>query len=241
MADKSKSPILETEKRKITGGKVKALRQEGLLPANIYGKSIKSLSVQADLTVVEKIFNEVGETGLVNLKVKGEKKDRPVLFHNPQFHPVTDSLLHIDFYQVDLTQKVSADVSIETDGQSPAVDQGKGILVQFLNEIEVEALPADLPEKFIIDLSKLESVDDTITIGDLKASAKVKINAEKDQVVAKITAQQEEVVEAPVETGEEATETEATTETPAEGEGSEEKPAEEKPPENKPEESKKGK
>lgn len=236
MTNRSKSTTLEVEKRKLIGGKVKTLRREGLLPANIYGKGIKSLSVQAETRAVEKIFDEVGETGLVNLKVKGEKQDRPVLFHNPQFHPVNDSLLHIDFYQVDLTQKVSAEVSIETTGQSPAVDQGKGILVQFLNEIEVEALPADLPERFIIDLSKLEKVDDTITIADLKVDAKVKINAEKDQVVAKITAQQEEVEEAPPETEE----VEAGTETAVEGDKTEEKPAEEKPPENKPEENKKG-
>ncbi len=232
MADKTKNPILEAEKRKLTGQKVKVLRREGLLPANIYGKKIKSLSVQAETKAVEKIFREAGETGLVDIKVKGEKEARPVLFHNPQFHPVSDSLLHIDFYQVDLTQKVTTDVPIEITGQSPAVDQGEGILMQILNEVEVEALPADLPEKFIIDISKLGSVGDTVTINNLKTDDKVKINAEKGQVVAKITAQQEEIEEAVVET-EETVEGEG--EIPA-GEETEEKPAEEKPSEGKPKE-----
>jgi len=229
MATKAKKPILEVEKRKFTGRKVKTLRQKGLLPANVYGKKIKSLSIQADAKSVEKIFNEVGETGLVDLLVKGEKQARPVLLHNPQFHPVNDSLLHLDFYQVDLTQKVTADVSIELTGESPAVEKGEGILVQLLSEIEVEALPADLPEKFVVDVSKLEKIDDAITVEGLKSDEKVKINAEKDQVIAKITAQEEEIIEEPPAEAEQpagegaegsAVESDASTE---------EKPAEEKP------------
>lgn len=229
MATKIKRPILEVEKRKLTGRKVKALRREGLLPANVYGKKIKSISVQAEAKEVEKVFDEVGETGLVDLKIKGEKEARPVLLHNPQFHPVDDDLLHLDFYQVDLTQKVTADVSIELSGEAPAVEKGEGILVQLLSEVEVEALPTDLPEKFVVDVSKLEKLDDAITIADLKVDEKVKVEAEKDQIIAKITEQEEEIVEeAPVAEGEEAAEGEAAAEESKEGEKSQEEKTDEK-------------
>jgi large subunit ribosomal protein L25 len=232
MATKAKKPILEAEERKLTGRKVKSLRQKGLLPANVYGKKIKSVSIQAEIKSVEKIFAEVGETGLVDLKVKGEKETRPVLLHNPQFHPVSDSLIHLDFYQVDLTQKVTADVSIELTGESPAVEKGEGILVQLISEVEVEALPTDLPEKFILNISKLEKIDDAVTVENLKSDEKVKINAEKDQIIAKITEQEEEIIEEkPAETEEsvsEGAESQAPTDqadAPGE-EKTEEKPAE---------------
>ncbi len=188
---KSDQPVLEVEARKSLGRKVKALRAKGILPANVYGKKVKSLAVQGSSKEIEKIFSQVGETGLVNLEVKGEKKARPVLFNNLQVDPVSDQLLHLDFYQVDLTQKVSADIPIEITGQSPAVERSEGVLVQILNEIEVEALPADLPEKLIVDVSSLDKVDDSISVKQaLKTSGwdltKIENKVSADQLISKV-------------------------------------------------------
>lgn len=226
MARKDK-PKLTAEKRKILGRKVKTLRKEGLLPANIYGKKVKSLAVQADFKSFLATFKESGETGVVNLKVKGETKTRPVLIHNVQFDPLTDQPLHADFYQVDLKTKVTTEVPIELVGESPAAKEKVGILIQPLTEVEVEALPTDLPDKLELDISGLKEVDDAVTVADLKAPKGVKILVSEKEILAKIEplAKEEEVALPPEE------------EVPAE-----EVPEEEKPPEEevkKPEEEKK--
>lgn len=192
----TKKPKLKVEKRKMAGRKVKKLRQEGILPANIYGKKIKSQAVQLDLKSFLPIFKEVGETGVVNLQLKGETKVRPVLIHNVQFDPVADQPLHADFYQVSLKEKVTAEIPIELVGESPAVRDKLGILIQPLSEVEVEALPTDLPDKFELDIGQLKAVDDAVTVGDLKVSRGVKILTGAKEILAKIEppAKEEEVV-----------------------------------------------
>jgi len=207
-----KRPVLKVEKRKLLGRKVKQLRKEGILPASIYGKGVKSVSVQADLKAVVEVWRQAGETGLVELQVKGEKKPRLVLLKNPQYDPVTDQLIHIDFHQVKLTEKVSVAIPIEVVGEAPAVDKG-GILVTVLDEIEVEALPTDLPEKVVVDVSGLKEIDQAITAAELPIDReKVEVKVADDQVVVK--------VEPPTEEEEE--------EKPSEEQAEEEKPTEEK-------------
>lgn len=192
----SKRPVLKVEKRELTGRKVKNLRKEGFLPASVYGREIDSLSLKADLHEAKDIFKQVGETSLIDLNVKGEKKNRPVLLKNPQYDPITDNLLHLDFHQVDLSQKVTAEVPVELAGKSPAAESGEGVLVQLVSELEVEALPTELPEKFVVDVSGLKEVDDTVTIDDLeKYSEDVEIKAEEEQILAKVEPLLEEIEE----------------------------------------------
>ena len=225
-AKKTKEKVkLTAEKRKVVGRKVKKLRQDGLLPANIYGKKVKSLSVQVDLKTFLPVYKEVGETGIVNITVKGEEKDRPVLIHNVQLDPIKDQPLHADFYQVDLKQKITAEVPIDLTGESPAVAQKIGILIQTLNEVEVEALPTELPEKLEINVGRLEKVDDAVAVRDLKAPEGVKILTDAGQIIAKIEPPAKEEVITPPPT--EAVPTEGT---PVEGAAEEVgKPGEEKP------------
>ena len=193
---KSTRPTLKVEKRELTGRKVKNLRQEGFLPANVYGKEIKSLSLKSDIHDVKDILSQVGETSLIDLNVKGEKKNRPVLMKNPQYDPISDKLIHLDFHQVDLTQKVTAEVPVELAGKSPVAESGEGVLVQLVNQLEVEALPTELPEKFVVDVSELAEVDDAVTVADLeKYSKEVEIKTEKDQILAKVEPLLEEIEE----------------------------------------------
>jgi large subunit ribosomal protein L25 len=188
---------LKADKRKDLGRKVKNLRKEGILPGNVYGKKVKSESLQVNLKDFEKIYKEVGETGLVTLEIGTEKK--PVLIHNLQMQPVTDEPIHVDFLQVDLKEKVTAQVPVELSGESPAEKQGLGTVVLMLNEIEVEALPADLPEKFEIDRGTLTDVDQVLKVSDLKVDkSKVTVNTDAEELVVKVEPpQKEEVVEAP--------------------------------------------
>lgn len=188
---------VEVEKRKVVGRKVKKLRREGILPANIYGKNIKSLSVQLSLKDFLPVYQKVGETGIVELKVSGEQKLRPVLIHNVQLDPVTDQPLHADFYQVSLVEKITSDIPVEIVGESPAVEQNIGVLIQPLSEVEVEALPTDLPDKFSVDISSLKEIDDAVTVGDLKPPAGVKILTGKKEILAKIEPPTKEEVAPP--------------------------------------------
>lgn len=201
MSEKKEKTKLAVEKRKITGKKVKLLRREGLLPANIYGKKTKSLAVQLPAKLFLSVFKEVGETGLLELKVSGEDSARPVLVHNVHFHPVSSDPLHVDFYQVDLKEKVTTKIPVEIVGESPAIKEKIGILIQPLSEVEVEALPADLPEKIEVDISGLKAVDETITVDQVKVAEGIKILTEGKEVLAKIEppVTQEEVAPPPSE------------------------------------------
>jgi large subunit ribosomal protein L25 len=194
MAKKDKFK-LTAEARRTLGRKVKKLRREGFLPANLYGKKIKSTAVKVDLKSFLNTFKESGETGLVNLTIKGEKKTRPVLIHHVQFQPVTEQPLHADFYQVDLKEKVTTEVPVELIGEAPAVKEKLGILIQPLTDIEVEALPTDLPDKLELDISNLKQIDEAVTVADLKMPTGVQILTSKEEVLAKIEplAKEEEV------------------------------------------------
>jgi len=222
---------LKVEKRKVLGRKVKRLRREGILPANIYGKNVKSLAVQVSLKDFLPVYKKVGETGIVELKLTGEDKVRPTLIHNVQFDPVSSQPLHVDFHQVSLTEKITATIPIQLVGESPAIEQKIGVLIQPLSEVEVEALPTDLPDQFTVDISGLKEVDQAITVGDLKPPAGVKILASEKEILVKINPPAKEEVAPPV-----------AEEAPAAGGPIEEKPAEktkkpaeeEKPEETKP-------
>ena len=194
---------LEAKVRKITGRKVKTLRKEGLIPANIYGKKVKSQAIQVMALDFKKAYEEAGETGLISLKVQGEKgkaEDRAVLVSNVQIDPLSDAAVHVDFRQVDLKEKVTASVPVELVGESPAEKGSLGTVVQYIDEIEVEALPTDLPEKFEVDASGLVEVDQAVFVSDLKYDkAKVEIKNDSGEIIVKVEPpQKEEVVAAPV-------------------------------------------
>jgi len=228
---------LEAQIRKVTGRKVKALRKEGLVPANIYGKKIKSQAVQLKALDFKKAYQEAGETGLISLKIQGQKgkgEDRAVLVSNVQLDPLSDSPIHVDFRQVDLKEKVTASVPVMLVGESPAEKGGIGTVVQYIDQIEVEALPGDLPEKFEIDASELSGVDQAVFVKDIKHDkAKVEVKNDPEGIVVKVEPPQKEEVVAPPVTEEVPAEGEATAEAgeeaPAEGEAqAPEEPKEEK-------------
>lgn len=175
---------LSAQKRTVTGRKVKKLRHDGLIPANLFGKKVKSQAVQ----VLEKefitVFSKSGETGLVELLI--DKVSHPVLIHNVSYHPVTSVPLHVDFLQVDLKEKVATRVPLAFVGESPAVHDKLGVLLHIISEVEIEALPADLPEKLEVDISHLKAVGDTLKVSDLKVSDKVKIFTDANLELVKV-------------------------------------------------------
>ncbi len=194
-----KKHTLKVEKRKILGRKVKKLRKQGILPANIYGKKIKSLAIQVKKSEFQALYKKVGETGLIELLLGSLKK--PALIHNVQTDPINEEPLHLDFLQVNLREKVSTAVPIEIVGEPPAEKSGKGIMVVQLNEVEVEALAKNLPEKFIVDVTKLSEVDQAVLVKDLTYDKKkIKIKDDESRIIVKIEApRKEEEKVAPLE------------------------------------------
>lgn len=248
---------LAAQKRTIIGRKVKQLRRDGFIPAHVFGHKIKTIHLQVKGTDFAKVFEKAGETGIIELiidgltseaKAKGVEK-KPVLIRGVQKHVVSGEPLHIDFYQVNLSEKVTVNVPVEIVGQSPAVDKKIGLLLTPLSEIEVEALPTDLPESIEVDISHLENIDDEIKVKDVKVDrTKIQILTDEEQVIAQIgelVTKEMEEVEAEIEAeqaetaetveGEEGATAEKV-EGEGEGEGEEKETEAEKEPEEKKEE-----
>jgi len=191
---------LKAEKRTICGRKVKNLRKEGLIPANVYGKKTASVSISLKKEEFQKVFSDVGETGIVKLNIEGEKEKRLILIQNLQRDPLSGETLHVDLRQILLTEKISAKVPVVLSGEAPAVQQKLGILIQTISEIEVEALPLDLPENFVVEVNKLANVGDQVLLKNLAFDrTKVKPSLEEETVLARIEPlAAEEKVEVPV-------------------------------------------
>lgn len=181
---------LKSEKREIFGRKVSTLRKKGLIPANIFGNKVKSHSITVDSKEFAEVFKKAGETQIIDLEGKS------VLVSNLQKDPISDDVIHIDFRQVDLKEKIEAKVPVELIGESPAEKQNLGTVVQQIHEIEVEALPTEIPEKITIDASVLVEVDQAIYVKDLKVDKNVEVKTDGESIVVKVEPPtKEEVVE----------------------------------------------
>lgn len=177
---------LKVQKREVLGKKVKNLRKQGLIPTTIYGKKIKSESLQVNTKDFLKVYKKAKETGLVDLLID-EKEPRPVLIHNIQKDPISGIILHADFYQVDLKEKVKAMVPIVAQGEAKAVTDNKGVILHVLSEIEVEALPTELPEKIEVDVTILSDVDQSIFVKDLPVDkSKIAVLTSPEEIVFKV-------------------------------------------------------
>jgi large subunit ribosomal protein L25 len=216
-----KHPHLKAEERKVLGKKVKKLRREGYLPGNVYGKGLNSHAIQVKLEDFESVYKEAGETGLVDLTY--DEKTKPVLIKNLQLNYATRTLLHVDFYQVNLKEKVKSTVPVVLIGEAKAVTDKVGLVLQTVSEIEVEALPDKLPENIEIPVEHLAEIGDQVTVADIKAPEDVTILTDPSQTVVKIAEPTVEEVE-PVA---EAAEGEAEEEGAAKTEGGEETKSEE--------------
>ena len=181
------SPTLNAQIRDIFGKKVKSLREEGSVPAVLYGPGVENMALAVDLKEAENIYKEAGENTIVKLKIKGDKTpERNVLIYAASRDTLGGQLIHIDFLQVRMDQAIKAAVPLEFIGESAAVKSEGGILVKNIHEVEVEALPADLPREITVDISSLNTFKDAILIKNLPVPAKVKILAEPELVVAQV-------------------------------------------------------
>lgn len=206
---------LKAEPRGVFGKKVKALRRQGLVPANVYGHGQESRALQLSEKLVSQSIARASHSTLFTLDLDGEG-DRTVLVKEVQRHPTSRRVLHVDFYEVQMTEKLRANVSLHFIGEAPAIRQFDGTMLHNLSAVDVESLPGDLPSHIEVDVSSLETLDDAIHVSDLRVPAGVVILAAPEELVAKVLPPTlPEVEEAPEE---EAAEGEQPAEAAAEGE-----------------------
>ncbi len=187
--------VLKATKRDVTGKQVKAMRREGRLPAVIYGRRTEPVNISLDARTAAVALSKVGSSSLMTIDVDGT--EFPVLVRERQRNYIKDTLLHVDFLAVSLTEKLRAEVRIELTGLSLAVKDSDAVLVTGLHTLSVECLPADLPDHVTVDISPLAKVGDSIHVRDISLGDKVTILDDGDEMIVNATYAKIEV-EAPV-------------------------------------------
>ena len=172
---------LHAEPRTLLGKKVRRLRREGKLPAVIYGAGLEPTPIQLDYKSAFKALRKVGSSTLIEIEL-GDTVHTTIM-RERQRDVVTGRWLHVDFQAVSLTEVVEAEVPIVLEGEAPAAKVYNATILQQLETLTVEALPNDLPEQVVVDLSRLEKVGDVITVGDLVLSDKIKVLDPANEVV----------------------------------------------------------
>ncbi len=179
---------LVVDPRVVTGKKVKALRRQGIIPAHLYGHGTESIAVQAPVQSVTNLLRTAGRNAIIDLQINGESEPRAVVLRGVQRDPVTSELVHVDFFQISLTEKLRTEVPLILTGDAPAVAVYNGVLLQNLDTLTVEGLPMDIPEHIEVDVSRLDQLDSSIFVRDLRVPASVQVQTDLDQVVAKVAA-----------------------------------------------------
>lgn len=176
---------LSVQTREKFGKATKALRREGFIPAELYGHGIKNEHLSVPVKDFTKAFKEAGTSTILYLLVGKEKK--PAIIHDVVHDSLTGAVAHVDFYAVRMDEVITAKIPLEFVNESSAVKEKGAIINKSMSEIEVEALPQDLPHAFVIDLSMLDDLDKSIYVRDIKVPKGVKILVEEDTAIATAT------------------------------------------------------
>ncbi|MFA5056448.1 MAG: 50S ribosomal protein L25 [Dehalococcoidia bacterium] len=181
-----KQDELKANTRVVTGKKVKALRREGVIPINLYGPKMESISLQAETDVLRRLINKSGRNALISLKIEGDKKAKQVILRDVQRDALNGKLLHVDLFQVDMSHKLRVDVPIQFVGESAAAKSKRGMFIENMSSLHIEALPADIPQHIEVDISVLVEMGQAIHVRDLKLDSKLLVLNEPEQVIAKV-------------------------------------------------------
>lgn len=186
----SKQIELEAKKREELGKKVKKLKAQGLIPAVVYGRKFKATPVSVGRFEFNKkvLESEAGLNLIFNLKLSedGKSTSLPVITSHLQRNPLNDEIIHIDFKHVIMDEEIKTKVPVELIGLPIGVKDEGGVLVHGLREIEVKCLPADIPDKFELDVSELK-INQSLHVSDLKVSEKIEILASETEMVATVS------------------------------------------------------
>ena len=206
---------LKVANREILGKKVKHLRRQGITPVHVFGHGIESLALQCDARELERVLNQAGLTRLINLKLGKEKKPRTVVVREFDRDWRKGGLVHVDFYQVKMEEKIRLEVPVVLLGEAPALKSKTNMLDHELGTFTVECLPAKIPDSIEVDISSLTELDQAVRVKDITLDKDITVLNNPDLVVAKISFRPvekveekvvEEVLEAEAEAVEEAAE-----------------------------------
>jgi large subunit ribosomal protein L25 len=193
--------VLKAKRREVIGKQVKALRRQGELPAVIYGRKKEPIAITLNAREAGRILPGLSSSHLITVNVDGDR--HTTLVREKQRHPVRGELIHVDFLAVSMTEKLRASVPLAFEGVSPAVEEQDGILVTSLEQLEVESLPRNLPERIMVDISGLQNISDAIYVRDLVVPKGVEVLTNQDEMVVVVTAPAAEEVEEIVEAADE--------------------------------------
>lgn len=184
-------------KKRSKAEKLVDVRTNGMIPAVAYGAGVENTSLSVPAIDFVKVFKQAGESSTIVLDIEGKKVD--ALIHDVQFDPVRSFPIHVDFLAVDMNKPVHVTVPLEFTGTAPAEKLGLGTLVKVIHEVEIKALPKDLPHSVSVDVSSLETLDNQIHVKDIKLPSGVTMVTAEDEVVALVTAAKEEKESAPID------------------------------------------
>ncbi len=185
--------VIKAVRRNVTGKQVHALRRAGELPGVLYGHNVDSIAISMNARDASRVLARLTSSSLVSIDLDG--KEYPSLVRERQRNYVKGNVIHVDFQVVSLTEKIRAKVGIELGGVSPAVKDFNAVLVTTMNELEVEALPQDLPQRITVDISSLAKIGDGLHVRDIVLSDKVRVVGNPDEMVVLAAAAKEEVEE----------------------------------------------
>lgn len=185
---------LQVTPRDVLGKKVRRLRREGLIPANVYGRGLESVAIQVTRNDLVHVLRTAGRNEIIYLRLDGDEL-RPTFLRQVQRNPITDAILHVDFYQISLKEKVQMEVPLSLVGTAPAEQTYGGTVLLSLDRITVEGLPTEIPSVIEVDVSGLEEIDATVSVAELNVPGQVTVLTDIEQVVAKVAPPHVEKVE----------------------------------------------
>jgi len=194
--------VLKASKRDVIGKQVKALRRNGQLPAVIYGRHVEPIAISLDAHSTGLAFTKLTSSTLVTIDVDGT--EYAALVREKQRNYIKGNLTHVDFLAVDLTEKITTKVHLTFTGVAPAVKDYSAVLVHRMEQLEVECLPTDLPERILVDISSIKAIGNSIRVRDIQLPANVAVLEDEDEIVMIATLAKEETTEAAAAAGTEA-------------------------------------
>ncbi len=182
---------LTASRRDILGKKVRFLRRKGLTPANVYGTNIESIPLQIETSLLERLIASVGRNALITLRIDGKRK--VAMIRDIDRDALTDVLLHVGFFQVEMTHKVKVEVPLVFIGESPVEKVSRLMLLHNLSALQVEAFPSDLPKNIEVDISHLAEANQAIHVRDIPVGDNVEVLTELSEVVVQVMESRVEV------------------------------------------------
>ena len=203
-------PTLKLDERTMTGKKVRRLRRQGVIPVHVYGAGIEPANLQVDDRTLNRLLPQVGSNIPVAVEYEGQHEENICFVREIQRHPVTETVIHVDFLRVDISQTVAAEVPLMLVGTSPAVTQMAGTILQNLQSLSIEALPMNMPAQVSVDISVLVDFDTTLAVSDVEVPGDVTVLNDPVDVIVRVAPPRLEVEiaeeDAELEEGDEAAE-----------------------------------